>query len=150
MEGLFWGIIIIGFVLSVGFFIYVMVEAKAALRSFREFLQTMGDSVRPAMDELQKTLNTVRNSTENLNDVADELQKTLGGMRNVTDNVTTVTRDITVLSGSVREVGENIKHVSGLIDDLTTSTAGKASGIKAGVRAATDVLVRSFIARRKI
>lgn len=144
MESIFWAIILIVFIIAAGFFIYVLLEVKAALRALKEFLKITGGSVAPTMDELQRTLSSVRNSTENLDSLAVEAQKTLRSMRDVTDNAAAVTRDITVLSGSVREVGENVKHISGLLGDVTFSAVAKATGVRAGIRAAGEVLAKSL------
>ena len=124
MNNLFWGLITLAVIVTLGVLIAVLFELKSATRSLRELLKTTDCSVKPTLDELQNTLRSVRN---------------------VTDNITAVTEDVKVLSGSVRNVGENVKHVTEFVDGVTSSAGIRVSGLRAGVRAAAEVLVRNFL-----
>lgn len=128
MDSILWTVITIAVVAALGFFVFVLVELRAAIRGLREFIKTTESSLKPTLEELQLTLKS---------------------LRNVTDNVTTVTDDVKVLSGSVRRVGEDVKHVSRLIDGVTSATVVKVSGIRAAVYAGLGVLVQNLLARRK-
>lgn len=128
MSTIFLGLLTLAAVIAVGFLIAVLTELKATLRSMNEFLKTTENSLRPTLEDVQMTLKS---------------------LRGVTDNVTAVTEDIRVLSGSVREVGENVKRASRLIEDLTSSAVVKASGLRAGIRAATEVLVQNLLAGKQ-
>ena len=70
-------------------------------------------------------------------------------MRNVTDNATAITDDVRTLSASVREVGENIGTVSRLVNDVAAYSIIHVSGLKAGIRAATEVVIRGFLSKRQ-
>lgn len=128
MNTVFWAFITFSFMAAVGVFIFVMIELRGATRGLREFLKTTENSLKPTLEELQQTLKS---------------------MRNVTENVTDVTEDIKELSGSVRDVGKNVRQVSELIGGVTSSTAIKVCGLRAGINAGLDVLLRNLFSRGK-
>ena len=126
MSTALWSLITLSCIAAVGVFIYVMVELRATIRGLKEFMKTTENALKPTLEELQETLKS---------------------LRNVTDNVTSVTEDVKVLSSSVRDVGENVKHVSELVGGVTSSTVLKVSGIRAGVGAALEVLLKNLLSR---
>ena len=128
MSNIFLALITLAFLAAVGVFIVVMLELKTATQALREFLKTTEATLKPTLEELQQSLRS---------------------MRNVTDNVTAVTEDVKTLSSSVRKVGENVQHVSELIDDVTSSTAVKVSGLRAGIRTALEVLIQNLLTGRR-
>ncbi|MGZ3806420.1 MAG: DUF948 domain-containing protein, partial [Pseudobdellovibrionaceae bacterium] len=85
MNNLFLGIITVAVIVAAIVFIYVMVELRKTIHVLRELGNTMENSLKPTVAELQETLKSVRN---------------------VANNVTTVSEDVKTLSGSLREVGE--------------------------------------------
>jgi uncharacterized protein YoxC len=127
MNQLWLGLIAIAVVVTAGFIISLIIEMKRTTSSLREFLKTTEESIKPVLEELQQTLKSIRN---------------------VSDDINIVTVDIKTFSGSVRDVGQNIKHVSNLIEDVSKSTTVKASGLKAGIRAALGVLLNNLILRK--
>ncbi len=126
MGNVFWGIITFAVVAAVAVFVYVMIELSAAIRALKDFLRTDATSIKPTLEELQMTLKS---------------------LRNVTDDVTAVTEDVKTFSRSVRDVGESVKHVSELIEDVTSSAVIRASGLRAGINAAIEVLLKSLFRR---
>lgn len=128
MGNVFWGIITLAVVAAVAVLIFVMIELRAAIRALKDFLRTSETTLKPTLDELQMTLKS---------------------LRNVTDNVTAVTEDVKTLSGSVRNVGESLKHVSELIEGVTSSAVIRASGLRAGINAAVEVLLKGLFSRGK-
>jgi len=120
---LFYVLLAIAFVAAVCIFIAVMIELKATTRALRDFVRTADSSLKPTVEELQHVIRT---------------------MRSITDNVVDVTEDVKILSGSVRSVGENLKHVSELVEGATSSTVTEVSGLKAGIRAAKEVLLKNL------
>ncbi|HXX81062.1 MAG TPA: DUF948 domain-containing protein [Thermodesulfovibrionales bacterium] len=128
MSNILLGLITLSCIVAVGVAIFVMIELKGAIRALREFIKTTEGSLKPTLEEFQQTLRS---------------------MRNVTDNVTGVTEDVRVLSSSVRDVGENVKRVSELVEDVTSTAAIKVSGLRAGINAATDVLLKNIFSGRK-
>lgn len=127
MNQIWLGFIVLAQVVTIGFLILIFVDMRKAVRSLNEFLKTTGESIKPALEELQQTLKSIRN---------------------VSDDINIVTVDIKTFSGAVRDVGQNIKHVSNLIEDVTKSTTVKASGLKAGIRAALGVLLNNLILKK--
>jgi uncharacterized protein YoxC len=75
----------------------------------------------------------------------EELQYSLKSARTVTDNINVVTEDVKTLSSSVREIGQNVKRVSDIVGNVTVH----ASGLKAGIMAAFEVMVKHFISKDK-
>ena len=65
-------------------------------------------------------------------------------MKHVTDNAADISEDVKVLSGSVKSVGENLKHVSDLVESATSSTVIEVSSLRAGFRAAREVLLNKL------
>lgn len=126
MSNTLWSIITLSFVVAVAVFVFVMIELRGAIKALKELIKTTDCSLKPTADELQLTLRSVRN---------------------ITDNVTTVTEDVKVLSGSVRNLGRNVKQVSDLVDDVTSSTVVRASAIRAGVNAAIEVFLKNLFGR---
>jgi uncharacterized protein YoxC len=132
MNNLFFGIITLAFVVSACVaacvFIYVLIELRGTLKTIKEFLKTTEDNLYPTLEELRKSLRSARN---------------------VADNATAITEDVRTLSASVREVGENVRHVSRVVNAVTSSPFVQVSGLKAGIKAATDVFVKGFLSKKQ-
>jgi uncharacterized protein YoxC len=130
MNNLFLGIITVAVIVAAIIFIYVMVELRKTIHALRELVNTMENSLKPTIVELQGTLKSVKH---------------------VANNVTTVSEDVKILSGSLREVGENVKrvsrdigHVVDFVDGITSSATVEASGLKAGIKAGLWYLVKNL------
>ncbi|HET6515174.1 MAG TPA: hypothetical protein VFG09_08440 [Thermodesulfovibrionales bacterium] len=123
MNTLFWGLITLCIIAAVAVLIIVMIELRGAVRSLNEVMKT----VKPTLEELQLNLRSVRS---------------------ITDNITTVTEDVKVLSGSVKDVGLTVKQINALVSGVTVSTAATASGVRAGVKAAAQVLLKDLFASK--
>ena len=127
MNQIWVGLIVLAVVVTAGFIISLIIELKKTACSLREFLTTTEESIKPTLEELQQTLNSIRNVSDDINDV---------------------TADIKTFSGTVRDVGQNIKHVSNLIEDVTSSTTVKASGLKVGIKTAMGGLLNNLFSRK--
>jgi uncharacterized protein YoxC len=130
MSNFFLGLIALAFVVGVIIFIIVMIELRGAIKGLKELVGTTEKSIKPTVLELQHTLRSIRI---------------------LTDNVTNVTEDIKVFSDSVREIGEsvkdvsgNVKQVSGFVENITSSTVGEVSGLKAGIKAGLGVFFKNL------
>lgn len=145
MNSIFFTLITVAVILAAVVFIIVMLELRTAIKALKGFISTTEYSVKPTLDELQMTLSSIRDVTGSANTVSRELQLTLRGIRDITDNVTIVTEDVKTLSSSVREIGVKARHVSELIEDVTVLSTSKVSGLKAGLRAAAEVLVKGLL-----
>jgi len=136
MNSLYGGLITLAFLVAVVFFIIVMVELRQTIRALKAFLNMTELTLKPSLEELQKNLQSTRAMTE---------------------NVSALTEDIKVFSGSLREMGENVNQISrtvrgvaGLMDEQTLAATMKYSAFKAGVRAASEILFKSFFNKRKV
>jgi uncharacterized protein YoxC len=127
MNTVLLALITVAFVVAVAVFIRVMIELSGVAKNLKEFIKSTEVTLNPALEELQLTLKSVRN---------------------VTDNVTQVTEDVREVSCSIRDVGRNVKQVSDLIEDVTSLTVGRVSGLKAGISTAIEVLVKNLFSRR--
>jgi len=121
MSNLFMGFITLAIIVGMIIFIFVMIELRKAIGALRELVKTTENSLKPTVVELQETLKSVRN---------------------VTENATAITGDMKLLSGALKDLGENVAHVSGdvkhlvaFVDGMTQSAVVEASGLKAGVKA---------------
>ena len=127
MSQLWIGLIVIAVVATAVFLIGLIMELRKTARSINEFLKTTEESFKPTLEELQLTLKSLRNVSDNLNDATD---------------------DIKAFSGAVRDVGQNVKHISNIIEDVTSSTAIKASGLKVGISTALGVLLSNLFSKK--
>jgi uncharacterized protein YoxC len=134
MNSFYAGLITLAILAVTVFFILVLVELRTAIKALKEFLQTTESTLKPTLLEFQEYLKVARSVTENVN---------------------TVTEDVRVLSGSVREIGENVRGVSRgmkLIGDLVEGqgsiAAMKVAGLRAGIRAASQVVLENLLRRK--
>ena len=110
------------------------------------FLLVIAAFLIPLLLELKKTVISLRNITENnLKPALDELQITLKSVRGITDNVNDITADVKEVSGSIAEVSARIHAVTGFIDTLGSSASVKAVSLKAGITAALTFLVNNLL-----
>jgi uncharacterized protein YoxC len=127
MSNIFFGIITLSIVAAAFVFVYVMIEVRGTVKAIKEFLKTTEDTLNPTLEELRKSLKS---------------------LRNVTDNTTAITEDVRTLSASVREVGKDIMHVSKLVNGAASSSFFCVTGLRAGIKAATEVLVRGILNKK--
>lgn len=124
MNQIWIGLIVFAILAMIGFLIPLLIELRKTARSIRKFLKRTEESIEPTLEELQQTLKSLRSVSDELNDVTD---------------------DIKTFSGAVRDIGQNIRHVGNLIDDVTSSTIIKASGLRVGIRTALEVLLNNLL-----
>lgn len=129
MNQIWLGLIAIAVVVMAGFVISLMIELKKMISSLREFMKTTQETIKPTLEELQQTLKSIRSISNDINDV---------------------TNDVKAFSGSVRDMGQNIGRVSKLIEDVTSSTIIKATGLKVGIRTALDVLLNNLFTKKGV
>ncbi len=128
MSNVFLGLITLAFVTGVIFFIVVMLELRNTVRNLNDLIRNIESRLNPAIEELQQTLRS---------------------LRNVSDNITGVTEDVRVLSGSVRKIGEDARRVSGFIEEVTSSAVVRVSGWRAGITAALQVIAQGLLSGKK-
>ncbi len=91
--------------------------------------------------DLEKTVKTIE---ESLLTVMEELPKTLMSIKNFSDNMTYITEDLKELSGSLRVMANNIKNITSSIEKTTRMTSMHISGFKAGIDAAFNVIKNHY------
>ncbi|MBA4417018.1 MAG: hypothetical protein C0392_03765 [Syntrophus sp. (in: bacteria)] len=123
MTDIFLGITTLAVVVLTIIVVRVMLELRSGMAAMRESAKKTEDSLLPALEELQLTMKSIRK---------------------VTDNIGVVTEDVQVFSGSVRQIGDNIRQVSQLVEDVSISSAVSIIGLKAGVKAASAVLLKNI------
>lgn len=100
----------------------------------------------PLLLEARRTVQMLRKTTEEkLNPALDELNLTLKSLRNVSDNVNGITADVRTLSKSVGDVGQSITSVNALVTGFSTSTAIKVMSLRAGIMAALQYAVTNLL-----
>jgi uncharacterized protein YoxC len=127
MNQLWIGIIVITVVVTAAFLIGLIMELRKTARSINEFLKTTEEFFNPTLEELQQTLRSIRNVSDNLNDA---------------------TNDIKTFSGAVNDIGQHVRQISNIIEGVTSSTAIKASGLKVGIRTALGVLLSNLFSKK--
>ncbi|MEW6214783.1 MAG: DUF948 domain-containing protein [Nitrospirota bacterium] len=127
MNQIWMGLIVLAFLVMVGFLISLFMELRRTARSLKEWLKTMEVLTRPTLEELQQTLKS---------------------LRSVSGDIKDITGDIKTLSGAMKDTGQNIRHISGLIESVTSSTVIKASGLRAGIRTALEVLLNNLFSKK--
>lgn len=121
-------LLLTGFVLAVavGFLISTLIELRRTAKEAAEFLRNTGESLKSTLQETEETLKS---------------------LRGITDDINAVTRDARTFSQAITEVAENIKGMSETADELRSRVTKRASGIRAGIIAAVEVLVKNLLKR---
>ncbi|OPY76141.1 MAG: hypothetical protein A4E65_03274 [Syntrophorhabdus sp. PtaU1.Bin153] len=128
MNYMLLSILIVVCIICVAVIIYVLLGLRRTMKKMDLFISSMESSLKPALDELTQALK---------------------GIKQISDNLVIVTDDARALSGSVRSTGENIRLASGYIESVVSSSAFHVSGVKAGIMAGMNVLVKHFLGKHK-
>ena len=116
-------IMALGFLAAIGFLIYASFEIRRAASAFKEFL---------------------KNAEERINPVLDETEHTLKSLKKISDDVGTVTDNIKNFSGAMYEIVANVRTLSGIISDLREGVNLRVLGVKEGIKAAMNVLIKEL------
>jgi hypothetical protein len=135
MDNQFWIVILsigffvtmIGLFTAIGFLVYTALELRRVSLVFREFIRNTDDRIRPVLDETEQTLKS---------------------FRRVSDDVGVVTDNVRNFSGAMQDIVLNIRALSGIIGGLREGMSLRVFGVKAGLRAALDVLMKYMKERR--
>lgn len=131
MDNQFWIIIMgtgffimaLGFLAAIGFLIYASLEIRRAASAFKEFLKNTEERMKPVLEETEQTLKS---------------------LRNVSDDVGTATENVRNFSDAVYEIVDNVRALSGIVSDLRGGVNLRVLGVKAGIKAALNVLIRQI------
>ena len=124
MSNFLLGVISVSVIAAVCVFIYVMLELKEAIRSLKDMIKTTENNLNPTLEELRETLKS---------------------LRNITDNVTDVTEHVKAVTVNIKDVSNSIKKVGKTLDGMSLPSSLCMSGIKAGVIAASGVLLKNLL-----
>lgn len=114
----------IAFLVVVVFFISVLLELRKSARALTEFLRNTEASLKPALEEFQLSLRS---------------------LRKITDDINEVTEDIKTVSDSVRGVSQNFYKISSLINEVSSDALIKVSGLRVAIRTALEVLLNNIL-----
>ena len=135
MNTIFFGLIVLAFIAGTVIFIVVMIELKNAIKELKELIRTTEKSMKPTLTELQGALKSLRDFTDNINEVAEDV-------RDFSDSISGV-------SESVRIAGENVRRVSAIVGDVSSLAKAEVSGLKAGVRAGFQVFFKDLLKQNR-
>ncbi len=113
--------LIIGFLVSIGVLVYAALEIKKAALALRGFVERVEGKLDPLIRSTEATVNTVKGISEDLGHIT-------ANARNLSDAVGGLT--------------SNIREISLLISSFNNSLNLKAAGIKSGLKAALEVLLK--------
>lgn len=112
--------LILGFLLAIGVLVYATLEIKKAVTALKSFLERTEHNLKPLVDSTNAVIGTVKGVTEDIGHIT-------ANARNLSDAVNGLT--------------ENIKEVSRLIASFNDGLNTRAEGLKAGLKAALEVLL---------
>ncbi len=128
MNNIWLGLITFAVLAVAGFFISVLIELRKTTKSLRDFL---------------------RNQEDLLNTTLSELQQTLKSLRNVSNDVNEIMVDAKSFSDAVSNIGDNIKRASNLIDNTKSLAFIKASGLRVGIKTALTFLLKNLLSKKR-
>ncbi|OGW33363.1 MAG: hypothetical protein A2X59_05390 [Nitrospirae bacterium GWC2_42_7] len=100
----------------------------------------------PLLIEAKRTIISLRRTVEDrLNPALEEMQSSLKSIHNISDNVNDITEDIRRFSGSVSEVGQTIHSISGLAGNMSSSMSIKALSLRTGIIAGIKFLLTNLM-----
>ncbi len=117
---------VIGFLVVVGFIVYASIEIRKAAKTFNGFLIRTEERIKLVLQEAEQSLKSIRN---------------------VSDDMRTVTENVRNFTGAMNEITTNLKIISNIVNELKEGASLRILGIKAGVRAALNVLIKELSAK---
>jgi uncharacterized protein YoxC len=134
MNTIFLGVIALAIVITVIILIYVMVALRKAIRDLGELMDTVKNSIKPALTEIQGTLRSIRNFA---------------------DSSVGITDDVSIFTGALRDAGRSVNHVTKDVENVVNSVEGvtkfaalEAWSVKAGIKAGLWVLWKSLFSKK--
>jgi predicted PurR-regulated permease PerM len=128
MGNIWLGLITFAVLAAVGFLISVLIELRKTAKSLIDFL---------------------RNQEDLLNTTLSELQQTLKSLRDVSNDVNEIMVDAKSFSNAVSNIGDNIKHASNLIENTRSLAFIKASGLRVGIKTAFTFLLKNLLSKKR-
>lgn len=113
-------LVVITFLASIFFLIYSFIQIKKSANAITAFL---------AATELK------------INPVLKEAEETLKSIRTVSDDIGSVTSSVKIISETISDLAFKIQTLGLLTDGIQNQLSVKLSALKAGIKAATSVLL---------
>jgi uncharacterized protein YoxC len=113
-------LVILTFLATIFFLIYSFIQIKKAADAITAFL---------AATELK------------INPVLKEAEETLKSIRTVSDDIGSVTSSVKIISETISDLAFKIQTLGLLTDGIQNQLSVKLSALKAGIKAATSVLL---------
>ena len=114
-------LVVLTFLATIFFLIYSFIQIKRAADAITAFL---------AATELK------------INPVLKEAEETLKSIRTVSDDIGSVTSSVKNISGTISELAFKIRTFGLLTDGIQNQLSVRISAFKAGIKAATNVLLK--------
>ena len=114
-------LVVLTFLATIFFLIYSFIQIKRAADAITAFM---------AATELK------------INPVLKEAEETLKSIRTVSDDIGSVTSSIKNISGTISELAFKIRTLGLLTDGIQNQLSVRISAFKAGIKAATGVLLK--------
>jgi uncharacterized protein YoxC len=115
------GVVVITFLATVFFLIYSSIQIKKAADAITAFLAAAELKINPVLKEAEETLKSIRT---------------------VSDDIGSVTSSVKNISGTISELAFKIKTLGLLTDGIQNQLYVRISALKAGIKAATGVLLK--------
>jgi uncharacterized protein YoxC len=92
----------------------------------------------PTLLELRKT---AAQSTRTLKEIDEAMMV----VRAIAEDINDVTRNAKDLSSSMVDLARNVRAAGGTVEELTSNASKKFSGVRAGIKAACEVIFSNLI-----
>ncbi len=122
--------IVLIFLVAIGFLIYSLIELKKIGASLNGFLKNTEEKIEKMMPVLA------------------EAERTLRSVRKVSDDVGMLSENAKNLTEAATDIVVNLRAMSLLVGDLREGIVTRTSGVKAGFREAFGVLIKQLKERR--
>lgn len=119
--------IVLIFLIAIGFLIYALMELKKISVNLKEFLKITEEKMLPVLSEAEQTLRSIKK---------------------VSDDIGVVSENAKALSDAAIDIVANLRIMSMLVKDLHEGLIVKISGLKAGFTEAYKVLIKQLVERR--
>jgi uncharacterized protein YoxC len=130
MNGVFLGLITAAIVALTVFLIRLILKVGETVKMTNKLLETTDQNLRETTIELNLNLKNLRQIT--------------GDISRVTDDVASFADSVKGIGEEVKHLTENIKGISESVRDLGVETTASVSGVRAGVTAGIDFLLKNF------
>lgn len=122
--GLLLFALVLLFGLLVVFTIPALIEMRRTAKKTAEFMNAAEKTLLPALEELGGLLKNLRETTESINRMASDARE---------------------VTSALSEASKGVRGMAALLEDTSSKIRNNALGIKAGLRAAFEVLTRNIL-----